>query len=144
MQRFGSYLAAVLVIVIIAASIAWSVSAEQAQFPGLQSAGAYRFKARPAGADGPLKECVVCHSIESGGALRVGPPLNGIVGARKARTPWYGYSVALKKAGGSWTESDLDKFLTSPDTFLPGTSKTMLGIADAKQRADIIAALKKS
>ena len=101
-----------------------------------------RFEATPVGADGPLKQCVVCHSVESGGPLRVGPPLNGIVGARKARAEWYGYSLALKKAEGTWTEADLDKFLTSPSKFLPGTSKTIIGIPDAKQRADIIAALK--
>jgi cytochrome c len=85
---------------------------------------------------------VVCHSVETGGPLRVGPPLHGIVGARKARTEWYGYSAALRKAEGNWTDADLDKFLTSPSKFLPGTSKTLSGIPDAKQRADIIAALK--
>jgi len=56
------------------------------------------------------------------------------------RTP----SPALRKAGGTWTEADLDKFLTAPSKFLPGTNKTLIGIADAKQRADIIAALKKT
>ena len=61
-----------------------------------------------------------------------------------AATHWYGYSPALRKAGGNWTEADLDKFLTSPSKFLPGTSKTIIGIPDAKQRADIIAALKKA
>ncbi len=144
MQRSGSYVAAVVVIALVVAAIAWVVRAQPAQFPGLQTAGVYHFKATPVGADGPLKECVVCHSVESGGALRVGPPLYGIVGARKARTGWYGYSVALQKAGGTWTEDDLDKFLASPAKFLPGTSKTILGIPDAKQRADIIAALKKN
>jgi cytochrome c len=64
------------------------------------------------------------------------------VGARKARTEWFGYSLALEKAGGTRTKADLDKFLTSPSKFLPGTSKTIIGIPDAKQRADIIAALK--
>ncbi len=65
------------------------------------------------------------------------------MGAPNARYKWYAYSDALQKAGGTWTEADLDKFLTSPSKFLPGTSKTILGFADAKQRADIIAALKK-
>ncbi len=66
------------------------------------------------------------------------------VGARKARTPWYAYSAALQKAGDTWTEADLDKFLVSPSKFLPGTTKAILGYPDAKQRADIIAALKKA
>jgi cytochrome c len=142
MQRVGSYVAAAVVIIAMVAGIFWVVRVPPAGAPGLQTAGPYKFKAIPVGADGPLRECVVCHSVETGGALRVGPPLHGIVGARKARADWYGYSPALRKAGGNWTEADLDKFLASPAKFLPGTSKTIVGIPDAKQRADIIAALK--
>ena len=142
MQRVGSYVAAALVIIAVVMCISWAVGMQPAGAPGLQTAGPYKFKAIPVGADGPLRECVVCHSVETGGPLRVGPPLHGIVGARKARADWYGYSPALQKAAGNWTEADLDKFLTSPSTFLPGTSKTLIGIADAKERADIIAALK--
>ncbi len=141
-MQFRSYLAAVIVIVAVVACVAWVVSARPAAFPGLQIVGPYKYKAVPVGADGPLKECVVCHSVESDGPMRAAPPLHGIVGARKARTSWFGYSAALQKAGGTWTEADLDKFLTAPSKYLPGTSKTILGIPDAKQRADIIAALK--
>jgi cytochrome c2 len=144
MQQFRSYVAAAVIIVAVVAGVAWVVSAQPGAFPGLQAAGPYKFKAVPVGADGPLKDCVVCHSVESGGPLRVAPPLHGIVGARKARYEWYAYSDALRKAGGTWTESDLDKFLTSPSKFLPGTTKTILGYPDAKKRADIIAALKKA
>ena len=128
----------------MAACVAWVVSAQPGAFPGLQTVGLYKYKALPVGANGPLKECVVCHSIESGGPLRVGPPLHGIVDAHKARYKWYAYSDALRKAGGTWTEADLDKFLASPSKFLPGTSKTIIGFPDPKQRADIIAALKKA
>ena len=142
MQRVGSYVAAAVVIVAVVMGVIWALRMQPVGSPGLQTAGPYRFKAMPVGADGPLRECVVCHSIETGGPLRVGPPLHGIVGARKARADWYGYSPALRKAAGNWTEADLDKFLTSPSKFLPGTSKTLIGISDAKERADIIAALK--
>jgi cytochrome c2 len=144
MQRVGSYVAAAVVIVAVVAAVGWAVTMQPRAMPGPQTAeaGRYRFEATPVGADGPLKRCVVCHSIETGGPLRVAPPLHGIVGARKARADWYAYSAALRKAGGDWTEADLDKFLTSPSKFLPGTSKTLIGIQDPKERADIIAALK--
>ena len=143
MQRAGSYVAAGAAIVAIVAGVAWArTMAPPAVHDALQRQGAYAYEAIPVGADGPLKRCVVCHSIESGGALRVGPPLYGIVGAPKARTTWYGYSLALKTAGGVWSEADLDKFLLSPSKFLPGTSKTLLGVSDANERAQIIAALK--
>jgi len=142
MQRLGSYVVAALVIVAVVAGIIWALGMEPLGTRGTQTAAGSKFEAIPVGADGPLKTCVVCHSVETGGPLRVAPPLHGIVGARKARADWYGYSPALRKAEGNWTEADLDKFLTSPSKFLPGTTKTLIGIPDPKERADIIAALK--
>ena len=143
MQRAGSYVAAAAAIVAIIAGVAWArTMAPPAVHEALKRQGAYVYEAIPVGADGPLKTCVVCHSIEPNGALRVGPPLYGIVGAPKARATWYGYSLALKTAGGVWSEDDLDKFLLSPSKFLPGTSKTFLGVSNANERAQIIAALK--
>ena len=141
MQRIASYIVAVAVI----AGLLWGVWLVSGTIsPPGAAAGSYRFEAVPVGASGPLKPCVVCHSIEEGGPLRVAPPLHGIVGAKKARADWYGYSPALRQAGGSWTEADLDKFLTAPSRFLPGTTKTIVGIRDPKERADIIAALKQA
>lgn len=143
MQRAGSYVAALAAIVAIVAGVVLARGmVPPAAHDALVSDGPYAHKAIPVGADGPLKRCVVCHSIERDGAQRVGPPLYGIVGAPKARESWYGYSVALKKAGGTWTETDLDAFLTSPSKYLPGTSKTFLGVSDPNERAQIIAALK--
>lgn len=143
MRQARSYIVAALLIVAIIAAVAWtSGMAPAVRHDSLERQGTYFYKARPVGADGPLKRCVVCHSIELDGPPRVAPPLYGIVGAPKARAAWYGYSVALKKAGGTWSETDLDAFLTSPSKFLPGTSKTLLGIRDPDERARIIAALK--
>ena len=102
------------------------------------TAGGERYAAKPVGWDGPAGKCVVCHSLEKGGAARVAPTLWGIVGAEKGRAKGYGYSLALAKAGGKWTERDLDEYLTSPSRFLPGTSKTIVGLPNAKERAEII------
>src|SRR5664280_2506967 len=132
MQRSGSYVAAAVVIVAVVAAVAWVLTTQPQAFPGLQTVGLYKFKAMPVGADGPLKECVVCHSVETGGPLRVGPPLHGIVGARKARTEWYGYSTALRKPEANWTEPVLNMFLTSPSNFLRGTPKPLIAIPEAK------------
>jgi cytochrome c2 len=144
MQRAGAYLVAIVAIVVVVVAVAWALEVQPLAIHAEATPGAYRYEAIPVGAKGPLKECVVCHSIESGGPLRVAPPLHGIVGARKARYAWYAYSDALRKVGGTWTEADLDKFLANPSKFAPGTNKTILGITDAKQRAEIIAALKKA
>ena len=101
----------------------------------------YRYAAEPVGRGGPADACVVCHSVEKNGPLRSAPPLWGIVGADKARFEWYGYSQALAQADGTWTETALDEYLADPDTFLPGTAKTLIGIPDEQERADVIAYL---
>jgi len=38
-----------------------------------------------------------------GGPLRVAPNLWGIIGDKKARFPWYGYSRALAIVGVNWS-----------------------------------------
>lgn len=48
----------------------------------------------------------------------------------------------MKDRGGTWTEADLDAYLTKPRVFLPGTSMTYAGIEDAETRAEIIAYLR--
>ncbi len=70
------------------------------------------------------------------------PNLWGIVGNKKARFAWYGYSQALATADGNWTEEELDAYLSDPDDYLPGTSKTLIGISDAEERAKLIDYLK--
>jgi cytochrome c len=100
-----------------------------------------RYAAEPVGRGGPADECVVCHSLAKGGTLRSAPPLWGIVGAPKARFDWFGYSPALARAGGVWTEEELDAYLADPDAFLPGTKKSLIGIPDERERAEVIAFL---
>ncbi|MCP5158631.1 MAG: c-type cytochrome [Gammaproteobacteria bacterium] len=97
-----------------------------------------RYPTQPAGWNGPARQCVVCHNLEKDGLARVAPNLWGIVGAPKAAAKGYGYSQALAEAGGIWTKQELDRYLTKPDRFLPGTSKTMTGLPDAKERTEII------
>lgn len=97
-----------------------------------------RYAVKPVGLDGPAGQCVVCHSVEKGGPMRVAPNLWGIVGAPKAREKGYGYSTALASAGGVWTQQDLNDYLAAPDKFLPGTKKTIIGLPKPKERAELI------
>lgn len=143
MGRSASYLGGIGVAALALLVVSWAVRSEApAATGGVRQDGAFAFKSLPTGAEGPLKPCVVCHSVEEGGPMRVAPSLHGIVGAPKARARWYAYSPALARAGGNWTEAELDRFLAGPSAAIPGTNKTIVGYADARTRADIIAALK--
>jgi len=103
-----------------------------------------RYRPEPVGRGTVADKCVVCHSIEANGPFRYAPNLYGIVGAEKARDrEWYGYSPALMKMGGVWTEEDLDAYLADADAFAPGTKKT-IKIQDPEERKAIIAFLKTS
>ena len=75
--------------------------------------------------------------VELGDPPRAAPDLAGIVGAPKAGSPWFSYSMALRTAGGTWTEDDLDAYLANARAFAPGTRKS-IRINDAEQRAAII------
>lgn len=134
MTRTGMRLLGPVAAAAAVAGAAWFGHAADAQAGPDDS----RYASRPWGWDGPAGQCVVCHGLERGGPARVAPNLWGIVGAPKARAKGYGYSLALAKAGGVWTEKDLDQYLAAPSRFLPGTSKTMAGLTNAEERAKLI------
>ena len=136
MRKMGSRSSTIITIAAALFGAGWSGFA-QAQ----SKDGGERYAAKPVGWDSPAGKCVVCHSLERGGAARVGPTLWGIVGAQKGRAKGYGYSLALAKAGGVWTERELDEYLTAPSRFLPGTNKSIAGVPNSKERAELIAFL---
>lgn len=86
--------------------------------------------------------CRACHTFNRSGMLRVGPNLWDIVGAPKARVEGFGYSAALTRAGGVWSEGELDRFLSDPHGVMPGNSMSFEGLRNAEQRADLIGYLR--
>ncbi|ESQ78415.1 cytochrome c family protein [Asticcacaulis sp. YBE204] len=114
---------------LLAAALGLMTSVAQAQVAGDAVAGKKAFGA-----------CMSCHSIKPG-VTGIGPSLSGIVGKKAGTDPKFKYSPAMKKAP-AWSEAQLDKFLASPDTTVPGTAMSMAPTKDPKKRADIIAYLK--
>jgi cytochrome c len=84
------------------------------------------------------KQCQACHTFEKGGPNRVGPNLWNVVNRPRASEAGFNYSAAMKAKGGNWSFEELNKFLTNPRGYIPGTAMTFAGLSRAEQRADVI------
>ena len=94
--------------------------------------------ASPERGETSAKKCQACHTFNKGEPNRVGPNLYGVVGRPKASGPGFNYSAAMKAKGGEWTVDELNKFLTNPRSFVPGTAMTFAGLTRGSERADVI------
>jgi cytochrome c len=70
-----------------------------------------------------------------------GACIEGVVGRLSGTVPGYNYSPALRNAKVVWSEANLDKWLTDPQEFVPGT-KMFYEVNNPQDRADLIAFLK--
>jgi len=94
-----------------------------------------------AAGDGELlfkKNCLVCQTVEKGGAKRQGPNLWAIIGRTAGSIDGFPYSKGLKVADWPWTPEALDKWLEDPHAVFSDTY-VVYRRANAEVRHKIIA-----
>ena len=101
---------------------------------GDEKAGASQFK----------KRCAQCHTVDKGGKHLTGPNLHGLFGRQSGQAAGYTYTPANRDSGVIWKEDTLFDYLKNPKKYIPGTKMAFAGFAKEKDRADVIAYLKKA
>ena len=85
-----------------------------------------------------FKKCVACHTINQGGANKIGPALWGVLGRKAGSVSGYKYSKAITAYGKVWTFDEMNGFLTKPKDWIKGTKMSFAGLKNEKERAAII------
>jgi cytochrome c len=87
-------------------------------------------------------QCSSCHAFAPG-ENGIGPSLHGAFGHPTGRQEGFSYSPGLASHKAVWTEANLDRFLSNPQAFSPG-SEMPVAVPSAKDRTDLIAYLAKA
>jgi cytochrome c len=108
----------------------------------LLSIGAASADGDAARGEARFQECAACHRLEAG-ANGVGPSLHGVFERKAGELSDFRYSPALKRSGIVWSSQTLEAYLTDPQALVPGNRMPYAGMADPRDRADLIAYLLK-
>ena len=85
-----------------------------------------------------FKKCAACHSVNKGGANKIGPALYNVVGRKVGYVADYKYSKTLASYDKEWTFEELNGFLIKPATYLKGTKMSYAGLRKEADRASVI------
>lgn len=127
----------------VAESTGGAASGQSAADAGPEAIDALLASADVAAGEKVFKKCAACHTVDNGGANKVGPNLWSIVDRPIASVDGFGYSSALTEfaQGGAvvWDYDHLNQFLAAPKKYVKGTSMGFAGLKKTNDRANLVA-----
>lgn len=94
-----------------------------------------------------FNRCYACHTAYGNERGEHGLSLWRVVGRRAGAVRGFDYSPAMRAKGRDgfvWNETALDRFLAEPAAEVPGTSMPFPGMQNPRERADLIAFLRRA
>ena len=92
-----------------------------------------------------FNKCKACHMVGDGAKNRVGPTLNGVVGAAWGQVDGFKYSNSLieiaEAEGKTWDLATLSAYLEKPRDVIPKGRMAFAGLRKEDERANVIAYL---
>ncbi len=85
-----------------------------------------------------FKKCAACHSVNQGGANKIGPKLWNVMFRPVAAINDYKYSKALSNYKKEWNWEEMNGFLIKPSSWIKGNKMGFAGLKEEKDRASVI------